>query len=161
MRAAVDEVTGRIRQLHPPPRTGGQTDRVEASRGDSDQDRGERQDGGGGRGDYRTRRAQGMQDDEYHNARVALHDAPPSTHKLQVGVQQQVKGLWLADLKAAYDCSNPSGPIATQQQALCLHCVRPLSSTSNILCFNATLNFTFESNLSCSHLHSNTQCVCW
>jgi hypothetical protein len=102
-----------------------------------------------------------MKDDEYYNARVALHDAPPSTHKLQVGVQQQVKGLWLADLKAAYDCSNPSGPIATQQQALCLHCVRPLSSTSNILCFNATLNFTFESNLSCSHLHSNTQCVCW
>lgn len=99
MRAALDEVTGRVRQLHPPPRTGGQTDRMQASRGDSDQDRCERQDRGGGRDDYRTRRAHGMQDDEYHQSRVALHAAPPSIHKMQVGIQQQVKDLWLADFK--------------------------------------------------------------
>jgi len=81
-------ITGRVRQLHPPPRTGSKADRMEAraSRGDFDQDRGEGEDGAGGQGDYRTRRA-----GEYHNARVSLHDAPPSIHKLQVGLQQQVK----------------------------------------------------------------------
>jgi hypothetical protein len=166
MRAAVDEVTGRVRQLHPPPRTGGQSDRVEAIRGDSNQDRGERQDGGGGRGDYRTRRAQGMKDDEYYNARVALHDAPPSTHKLQVGVQQQVKGLWLADLNAASAYllqsiwSLDPLPLSSRRFVRIVCGPSPLRAIFSAST-NMTLKCTFESNLSCSYLHSNTQCVCW